>query len=74
LECSIPYTSELYLRGPTSKGTEREEGRKGNGRGKGKKEKGRSGVGEGKDRRGGMEGRRGEGICRTNVKVLPTRL
>jgi len=33
---------------------------------KGKKEKGRRGV-------GGREGRRGEGICRTNVKLFPIR-
>ena len=36
----------------------------GNGRGNGKKEKGR---------RGGREGRRWEGICRTIVKLLPIR-
>jgi len=30
--------------------------------------------GEGKKRSWGGEGRRGEGICRTIVKLLPTRL
>jgi len=33
--------------------------------------KGGRDEGEGKERR---EGRRGEGICQTNVKLLPTRL
>jgi len=54
------------FKGPTSKGRNRGEGRKPMGMGgeKGKKEKGRRGVGE---------GRRGEGICWTNVKLLPIR-
>jgi len=37
--------------------------------------KGRGGRATGgKGRRGGREERRGEGICGTNVKLLPTRL
>jgi len=32
------------------------------------------GKGEGKERGKGREGRRGEGICRTNVKLRPTHL
>ena len=54
------YLNHLAVFKATSKGTEREEKGKGNGRG-------RREVDEGK-------GRRGEGICWTNVKLLPTRL
>jgi len=47
----------------------REGGGKGNEMGKGRKRE-RKGRERGRDR----EGRRGEGICRTNVKLLPRRL
>ena len=56
---------ELYLRGPTSKRRKGVDGRKGKGR-----EREREGEGEGT----GRKGRRGERICRTNIKLLPTRL
>ena len=57
--------------GREGKGKERGAEGKGRIRGKGKEEKRMGGIGKGGRRR---EGRRGEGICRTNVKLLPTRL
>jgi len=55
----------------TSKGREGVKGTGGIGKGKGleRRERGRKGEGEERAR-----GRRGERICRTDVKLLPTRL
>jgi len=44
------------------------KGEKGKGKGREREE------GEGEEREGAREVRRGEGICRTNVKLFPTRL
>jgi len=68
---SAPQTALLnplaVFKGPTSKGMDR-------GRVEGGKKKGRR-MGNGREREGrGGYGRRGEGICQTNVKLLPTRL
>jgi len=61
------------FKGPTSKGRKRVEGGEEKKRGKGnEKGKGRGTEGEGKGGKGGREERRREGICRTNVKLLPT--
>jgi len=68
---ALPKIPQLYLRGPTSKKSEVVEGCEGKGWGKRRSE--RDGEGQGNVRgRGGerREGRRGKGICRTNVKLL----
>jgi len=65
------------FKGPTSKGRQEAEGgqEKGRGREREGEGKGKTGKGRGGERKGERgEGRRGEGTCRTNVKLLPTRL
>jgi len=65
---SAPPPPQLYLRGPTSKESEGNRGKKREREGKGKERRRR-----GSESRGKIGKERG-GICRTNVKLLPTRL
>jgi len=64
---SFPPDPYQKLKGLLLRGKEKREG-EGEGEGKGKRGRGEEGKGE------LMEGRRGEGICRTSVKLLPMRL
>jgi len=64
---SFPPDPYQKLKGLLLRGKEKREG-EGEGEGKGKRGREEEGKGE------LMEGRRGEGICRTSVKLLPMRL